>query len=254
MNVTAAKPLTGSVALVTGAASGIGRATAGLLAQRGAGVVAVDLTEAGANAIAEQLRDAGAAATAQVGDVSQADDCDRVVRHCVEAHGRLDILVHCAGIGGGNATVLEMDEQAWRRTLDVNATGTFLINRAAAGPMTLQRYGRIVNVASIAGLEGNPRASHYSASKGAVIAFTKALGKELATTGVLVNAIAPAVIATEMLSQVTDEQLQFMLQKIPMGRPGQPSEAAELAAFLASPQLSFSTGAVFDLSGGRAVY
>lgn len=240
--------------LVTGAASGIGRATATLLAARGASVVVMDRAQDGAEATVSAIRTAGGEAVPSWGSVTDPDDVAAAVRACLDLHGRIDGLAHCAGIGGGNAEVATMTLEQWTSTLEVNATGTFLVDQAASRAMVERGYGRIVNVASIAGLEGNPRAAHYSASKAAVIALTKALGKELATTGVLVNAVAPAVIQTEMLEQVTEEQLRFMLQRIPMGRPGTAVEAARLIAFLVSPELSFSTGAVYDLSGGRATY
>jgi 3-oxoacyl-[acyl-carrier protein] reductase len=244
----------GTTVMVTGAASGIGRATAHLLAARGARIVAMDRSEPGTRETVAALRAAGGDALAVPGSVADVAQVQDAVQACLDFAGRLDGLVHCAGIGGGNATVADMTLEQWSTTLEVNATGTFLVNQAVSRVMVERGYGRIVNVASIAGLEGNPGAAHYSASKAAVIALTKALGKELATTGVLVNAVAPAVIATEMLSQVTDEQLAFMLGKIPMGRPGTPDEAARLIAFLVGPELSFSTGAVYDLSGGRATY
>jgi 2-dehydro-3-deoxy-L-rhamnonate dehydrogenase (NAD+) len=246
--------LAGTTIAITGGGSGIGRASAQLLAERGATVVVMDQDGEGLVGTVAAIETAGGDALSITGDITSSEAVQAAVDACLKHSGRIDGLVHCAGIGGGNSSVRDMSLDQWTATLTVNATGTFLMNRAVIAPMLAQGYGRIVNVASIAGLEGNPNAAHYSASKAAVIAFTKSLGKELAKTGVLVNAVAPAVIATEMLGQVTQEQLDFMLQKIPMGRPGLPSEAADLISFLVSPRLSFSTGAVFDLSGGRATY
>lgn len=240
--------------LVTGAASGIGEATARLLAARGAAIVAMDLSTDRIERLVQVISSAGGRAVPVVGSVTDPVAAEQATRLAVSTYGQLDGLIHCAGVGGGNAEVLDMTVDQWTDTMAVNATGTFVMNQAAARVMVPRGYGRIVNMASIAGLEGNPRASHYSSSKAAVIAFTKAFGKELATTGVLVNAVAPALIETDLLRQVTQQQLEFMLQKIPMGRAGRPIEVARLISFLISPELSFSTGAVYDLSGGRATY
>src|SRR2546423_29165 len=166
--------------------------------------------------------------------------------------GPVDILVNSAAIGGVNTTVGEYPVEEWRAVIDVNLTGTFLTCRAVVPGMQRRGYGRIVNIASIAGKEGNPNACAYSASKAGVIALTKSLGKELATAGICVNAVAPAVIETEMLEQSTREHIAYMVSKIPMGRLGQVDEVAALVCWLASAECSFSTGAVFDISGGRA--
>jgi 3-oxoacyl-[acyl-carrier protein] reductase len=246
--------LDGQVALITGGAGGIGRASAALMARRGAHVVIMDSDgERLAETIAE-LAAGGMTVAPVVGSVALAADCHDAVEACISRWGRIDMLVNSAGIGGGNYAIIDMPEDRWRSVMDVNALGTFLACQAALPHMVEAGYGRIVNVASIAGMEGNPRASHYSASKAAVVAFTKSLGKEMATTGVVANAIAPAVIETELLDQVTEEQIAYMLAKIPMARFGTPEEVARLVCFLASPQLTFSTGAVYDLSGGRATY
>lgn len=246
--------LDGQVALITGGAGGIGRACAELLGRRGARTVLFDTDEAKLAEWTRSLQEAGIEAVAIQGSVSEADDCQRAVAECLARWSRIDILVNCAGIGGGNFPILQMPEQNWRSVMDVNALGTFLACQAVLPPMVKAGYGRIVNIASVAGLEGNPHASHYSASKAAVIAFTKALGKEMATSGVIANAIAPAVIETELLDQVTQAQVEYMLSKIPMSRFGTPEEVARMVGFLASPHVTFSTGAVFDLSGGRATY
>jgi 2-dehydro-3-deoxy-L-rhamnonate dehydrogenase (NAD+) len=164
------------------------------------------------------------------------------------------VLVNNAGITGGNKPSWEFTPEEWRRVIDVDLTGVFLCCRAVVPLMLPRGYGRIVNVASIAGKEGNPNAAHYSAAKAGVIAYTKALGKELATRGVLVNCVTPAVIETEILKQMTPEHIQYMLSKIPMGRFGKVEEAAALVAWLCTADCSFTTGGVFDLSGGRATY
>ena len=165
-----------------------------------------------------------------------------------------DILVASAGITGPNMTVDKYPVDAWKQVIDINLTGVFLCNRAVVPGMVKRGWGRIVNIASVAGKEGNPNASAYSASKAGVIGLTKSLGKELATSGVLVNCVAPAVVKTELFSQMTEQHIQYMLSKIPMNRFGEVDEVAEMVAWLASPACTFSTAAVFDLSGGRATY
>ena len=242
------------VALITGGAGGIGRASAALMGRRGANVVIMDSDEERLTETVADLTSDGMHVAPVVGSVALAADCQRAVELCIDTWGRIDMLVNSAGIGGGNYAVIDMPEDRWRSVMDVNALGTCLACQAALPHMVAAGYGRIVNVASIAGMEGNPRASHYSASKAAVVAFTKSLGKEMATTGVVANTIAPAVIETELLDQVTEEQIAYMLAKIPMARFGTPEEVARLVCFLASPHLTFSTGAVYDLSGGRASY
>ena len=169
----------------------------------------------------------------------------------IAARGRIDILVNNAGITGGNAPTWELDPDMWRRVIDVNLIGPYLTCRAVVPHMIASGYGRIVNIASVAGKEGNPNASHYSASKAALIALTKSLGKELATRGVLVNAVSPAAAKTAMFETMTQAHIDFMLSKIPMGRFLEVNEAAAMVAWLASEECSFTTGAVFDLSGGR---
>ncbi len=166
----------------------------------------------------------------------------------------IDVLVCSAGITGPNTTVEQYPLAAWKEVIDINLTGVFLCNRVVVPHMTANGYGRIVNIASIAGKEGNPNASAYSASKAGVIALTKSLGKELAKTGIRVNCVTPAAVKTGMFAQMTQAHIDFMLSKIPMGRFGEVDEIAALVAWLATEECSFSTGAVFDLSGGRAVY
>ena len=188
------------------------------------------------------------------GDVTRSEDLEGAVGRVVDELGRLDVLVCCAGVSGESLRTVDVPDEEWRRVFAVNSDGVFFAIRAALRVMTQAGYGRIVNVASIAGKEGNPMATAYSASKAAVIAMTKAIGKDVAGSGVLVNCIAPAVIETPMLGDMTQEHVDYMVARIPLGRIGKPEEVAALACFLASEDLSFATGATFDLSGGRAVY
>jgi len=234
----------GRVALVTGGASGIGAATVELLRASGAEVAVFDLAPDG------QTQDV---LTIQ-GDVTSSADANAAVKKVESELGRLDVLVCSAGVGGDSVRAVDMPDEEWRRVFAINCDGTFFFNRAAVRGMSERGYGRVVNVASIAGKEGNPMASAYSASKAAVIGLTKSIAKEVADTGVLVNCIAPAVIDTPILSQLSEEHIGYMLQKIPLGRVGKPEEVARLIAYLASDDLSFATGACFDISGGRAVY
>jgi len=241
--------LKGRVAVVTGAASGIGRATAKRLGADGA---ALELWDAAAEDLAETADSTGGTAT--VLSVADDDAVAAAAAAAAERHGRVDILVNCAGIAGDIAPVAEADPAEWRRVIEVNLTGTFLCCRAVVPHMVRSGYGRIVNIASVAGKEGNPNAAHYSASKAGVITFTRALGKEVAGSGVLVNCITPAVIDTAILGQVTEAQVKYMVERIPLGRMGQPEEVAALIAWLSSEDCSFSTAAAFDLSGGRTTY
>jgi NAD(P)-dependent dehydrogenase (short-subunit alcohol dehydrogenase family) len=234
----------GRVALVTGGASGIGAATVELLRASGAGVAVFDLAPGG------QAQDV---LTIQ-GDVTSSADAEAAVQRVESELGGLDVLVCSAGVGGDSVRAIDMPDEEWRRVFAINCDGTFFFNRTAVRGMAERGYGRVVNVASIAGKEGNPMASAYSASKAAVIGLTKSIAKEVADTGVLVNCIAPAVIDTPILSQLSEEHIGYMLQKIPLGRVGKPEEVARLIAYLASEDLSFATGACFDISGGRAVY
>ena len=234
----------GRVALVTGGASGIGSATVELLRASGAEVAVFDLAPDG------QTQDV---LTIQ-GDVTSSADANAAVKKVESELGPLDVLVCSAGVGGDSVRAIDMPDEEWRRVFAINCDGTFFFNRAAVRGMSERGYGRVVNVASIAGKEGNPMASAYSASKAAVIGLTKSIAKEVADTGVLVNCIAPAVIDTPILSQLSEEHIGYMLQKIPLGRVGKPEEVARLIAYLASDDLSFATGACFDISGGRAVY
>jgi 3-oxoacyl-[acyl-carrier protein] reductase len=233
----------GRVALVTGGASGIGAAVAERLLREGAQVAVLDVEEGGP-----------AGALSLTGDVRDSASVAAAVERAEAELGPLDVLVCSAGITGASLRTVEVDDDEWRRVMAVNADGVFFCNRAVVPGMTERGYGRIVNVASIAGKEGNPMAAAYSASKAAVIALTKAVGKDLAGTGVLVNCIAPAVIETPLLAGITQEHIDYMVERIPMGRLGQADEVAALVCWLASEECSFSTGATYDISGGRAVY
>jgi NAD(P)-dependent dehydrogenase (short-subunit alcohol dehydrogenase family) len=233
----------GRVALVTGGASGIGAAVVRRLAAEGANVASFDLQAAPADGV-----------VALAGDVSRSAEVDVVVRRVQDELGPIDVLVCAAGVPGESLPSLDISDEEWRRVLAINADGVFFCNRAVARGMVERGYGRIVNVASIAGKEGNPMAAAYSASKAAVIALTKAIGKDLARTGVLVNCVAPAVIETPILEGVSQEHIDYMVERIPMGRMGAADEVAALICWLASEECSFSTGATYDISGGRAVY
>jgi 2-dehydro-3-deoxy-L-rhamnonate dehydrogenase (NAD+) len=233
----------GRVALVTGAASGIGAAVAKRLLAEGARVASLDLHPEAAEGVL--------AVTADVSDSSQVDAAVGRVAHEL---GRIDVLVCCAGVTGESLPTVAVTDEEWRRVLAINADGVFFCNRAVIPAMIERGFGRIVNVASVAGKEGNPMAAAYSASKAAVIAMTKAIGKDLAQTGVIVNCIAPAVIETPILAGISQEHVDYMLARIPMGRAGRPEEVAALVCWLASEECSFSTGATYDISGGRAVY
>lgn len=230
----ASRPQRRLVAVVTGGMSGIGAATVERLRTEGLAVLTMD-------------RAAGADLSV---DVSSAEE----VRAALGDVGDVDVLVNSAGIAGPNKPLWDVTPEEWDRTFAVNVSGTFNTCRVLAPGMRSRGWGRIINVASIAGKEGNPNLSAYSASKAAVIALTKSLGKELATSGVLVNAVAPAVIDTPMNAATDAAVLDYMVQRIPMGRTGRPEEVAELIAWLSSDLCSFSTGAVYDVSGGRATY
>jgi 2-dehydro-3-deoxy-L-rhamnonate dehydrogenase (NAD+) len=234
----------GKVALVTGGASGIGAATVAMFVERGAAVASVDLNPTASPHGALRVE----------GDVTDSRSVAEAVARAEDELGPLDALVCCAGTAGDSLPTVDVTDEEWRRVFALNCDGVFYFNREAARVMVPRGFGRIVNVASIAGKEGNPMAAAYSASKAAVIGMTKSFGKDLATSGVLVNCIAPAVIATPMLEQMSQEHVDYMVSKIPMGRVGQPAEVAELIAFLASERMTFSTGATFDISGGRAVF
>ena len=239
--------LGGRVALITGGARGIGLAIARRLVADGARVALVDLDKSAASEI-------GASAVALVADVTRTDDVERAVGAAHARWGRLDIVVNNAGITGGSKLTWELTDDDWNRVIACDLTSVFLVSRAAVRLMLPARSGRIINIASIAGKEGNPMLVPYSTAKAGVIGFTKALAKEVATRGILVNAIAPAVIGTDMVKQMSKETVDYLVAKIPMGRVGRPEEVAALVAWLVSDECTFSTGAVYDLSGGRATY
>ncbi len=241
----------GKGAVVTGGAAGIGLAIAHRLAASGARVSLWDRDPAALAAAAKAV--GGNTHTAQL-DVSDEAQVIAARDSTVAALGKVDALVCSAGITGPNATVAEYPLADWKQVLDINLTGVFLCNRVLVGHMTKNEYGRIVNIASVAGKEGNPNASAYSASKAGVISLTKSLGKELAKTGIRVNCVTPAAVKTGMFAQMTQQHIDFMLSKIPMGRFGQVEEIAAMVCWLATEDCSFTTGGVFDLSGGRATY
>ena len=239
--------LNGRLAVVTGGAQGIGYAIAKRFIASGARVVLWDRDGDAAGRAAESL---GQAASARAVELAE----DAQIQDAAQAVGPVDILVNNAGITGGNAKTWELDPAVWRQVIEVNLNAPYVACRALVPGMIARGYGRIVNVASIAAKEGNPNAAHYSASKAGLIALTKSLGKELAGTGVLVNAITPAAAGTPIFDQMKQEHIDYMLSKIPMNRFLEPDEAAALVAWLASADCAFSTGAVFDISGGRATY
>ena len=245
--------LKGRVAVITGGAQGIGYAAAERMLKSGASVVLWDI-DADRLAQAETALSALGKVKGQVVELTVEADIEAATKDAMALHGRIDILVNNAGITGGNAPTWELDPAVWRRVLEVNLVGPFLTSRAVVPVMVAQGYGRIINIASVAGKEGNPNASHYSASKAGLIALTKSLAKELATKGVLVNAVSPAAAKTAIFDTMTQQHIDFMLSKIPMARFLEVGEAAAMIAWLASEECSFSTGAVFDLSGGRATY
>ncbi len=243
--------LRGRCAVVTGGAAGIGLAIARRFAASGARVALWDLDEGAAKAAAASLGDGHLGIAT---DVADEHSVQRATDATAASFGRIDALVCSAGITGPNTTTWEYPPEAWRKVFDVNVHGTFYCNRAVVKKMLERDYGRVINIASIAGKEGNPNAPAYSASKAAVIGLTKSIGKETARTGVRVNCITPAAVKTAIFDQMTQQHIDFMLSKIPMGRFGLVEEIAAMVAWLASEECSFTTGAVFDLSGGRAVY
>ncbi len=245
--------LNGRVAVITGGAQGIGYATAERMLRSGASVVLWDIDAARLVQAENALSELGTVSTAIV-ELTLEDDVVAATQDAIEAHGRIDILVNNAGITGGNGPTWELSPEVWRQVIEINLVAPFLTCRAVVPQMIQQGYGRIVNIASVAGKEGNPNASHYSASKAGLIALTKSLAKELATRGVLVNAVSPAAAKTAMFATMTQQHIDFMLSKIPMARFLEVGEAAAMVAWLSSDECSFSTGSVFDLSGGRATY
>src|SRR6202050_4970271 len=240
-------------AIVPGGARGIGFAAAQKMLACGAAVALWDIDADALTAAVAALKGGGRVHGASVGGTDEAP-VGTAVAALVRDAGKIDILVNNAGITGGNAPLWELKPDVWRRVIEVNLVAPYLVCRAVVPHMMTAGYGRIVNIASIAGKDGNPNASHYSASKAGLIGLTKSLAKELATTGVLVNCITPAAAKTEMFGQMTQQNIGYMLSKIPMNRFVNVEELAAMIAWLASEDCSFSTGAVFDISGGRATY
>jgi 3-oxoacyl-[acyl-carrier protein] reductase len=247
--------LSGRHAVITGAAAGIGKACAQRLLGAGA---TITIWDRDAKALATVQAELGGSVQTVAVDVSDEQSVIAAIDATQQKHPTIDILVNSAGITGPNTTVVDYPVQDWNQVFDVNTRGTFLTCKHVARVMKQsdhgQGYGRIVNIASVAGKEGNPNASAYSASKAAVMALTKSLGKELALTGIRVNCITPAAVKTGIFDQMTQQHIDYMLSKIPMNRFGEIEEIANLVAWLVSDECSFSTGAVFDISGGRATY
>ncbi|MFZ0591461.1 MAG: SDR family NAD(P)-dependent oxidoreductase [Bryobacteraceae bacterium] len=243
--------LDGQTAIVTGAATGIGEAIARRLAAAGATVALADRNIDGATRVAASLNGGSFPVSC---DVTDPASVQLAVASVLDRTGQISILVNNAGIAGKAAPVWEQTEEDWHQIMAINVTGVFRFCRLTVPHMRAQKYGRIVNIASIAGKEGNPNMAPYSASKAAVIGFTKSLGKELATTGICVNAVAPAVIHTRILDQLTPDQVDYMTNRIPMSRAGKPEEVAAVVHFLSSPDCSFVTAQCYDVSGGRATY
>jgi NAD(P)-dependent dehydrogenase (short-subunit alcohol dehydrogenase family) len=239
----------GRIALITGGASGIGAAGARRIQAGGGKVAILDLDPHRVRAAAEELGVFGIA-----GDVTRSAELDAAVAQVEQELGGLDILVCSAGISGASLRTVDVDDAEWGRVMAVNANGVFYANRAALPGMVSRGYGRIVNLSSVAGKEGNPMAAAYSAAKAAVIGMTKSIGKDVATTGVLVNCITPSPVETPMLGDISQEHIDYMLARVPMGRLARADEVAELIAYLASERMTFSTGAAFDHSGGRLTY
>ncbi|MGC2404483.1 MAG: SDR family NAD(P)-dependent oxidoreductase [Acidobacteriaceae bacterium] len=243
--------LAGRTAIVTGAAAGIGQAIAIRLANAGATIAVADVNLPGAQQVAASLPNGSFSVETNVTD---ATSVARAVEQVLQRTGQIDILVNNAGIAGPAAFIWEQTDEDWQRNIAINLTGVFNFCRAVVPHMRSRSYGRIVNIASIAGKEGNPRMVPYSATKAAVIGLTKALGKEVATDGICVNAVSPAVVHTQILDQVTPEQVAYMTERIPMRRTGKPEEIASVVHFLASSECSFVTAQCYDASGGRATY
>ena len=245
--------LSGRVLVVTGGARGIGYAVAQRTLESKGSVALWDVDAERLEQSKEALSKLGKV-SAHVVELTDETSVNAATQATLDAHGQIDGLVNNAGITGGNGPLWELPVDTWRRVIDVNLIGPYLTCRAIVPHMIKQGYGRIVNVASVAAKEGNPNASHYSASKAGLIGLTKSLGKELATKGILVNAVTPAAAKTEIFNSMTQQHIDYMLQRIPMSRFLEPDEAAAMIVWLSSQDCAFSTAAVFDLSGGRATY
>jgi len=243
--------LTGQTAIVTGAAAGIGEAIAQRLTAAGARVAIADIDGDTAKVAADKI---GSGAFPVALDVTRPEQVEAAIARVLRTAGSLEILVNNAGIAGKAAPIWEQSDSDWLRVMDLNINAPFYMCRAILPHMRAKGYGRIVNIASIAGKEGNPNMVAYSASKAAIIGLTKSIAKEVATEGICINAVAPAVIRTKILEQITPAQVDYMVQRIPMKRTGQPEEVAAVVHFLASRDCSFVTGQCYDVSGGRATY
>ena len=242
------------VAIVTGAGEGLGFGITQRLGSEGARIVIVDMNADVAEQASQALAEQGVDSEVVLGDVGDDETAQQAVRQAIDRWGRIDILVNNAGIAGHSASVWELPIEEMDRVYRTNLRGVYAFCHYVIPRMIERDYGRIINIASIAGKEGNPKAVPYSATKAGVIGLTKSVGKELATTGIRVNCITPAVVRTRILEQLTQEHIDYMISKIPMGRTGEVEEVAALVAWLASEECSFTTGGVFDISGGRATY
>ena len=242
------------VAVVTGAGTGIGRGIANRLGEEGASILIVDYDATLGEQTSNGLAAKGIDSRVEIGDVGDPDVVKRSVKQAIDTWGRIDILVNNAGIAGDDGSLWEIPVEEMDRVYRTNLRGVYLFCHYAIPHMLERDYGRVVNIASIAGKEGNPKMTPYSATKAAVMALTKSVGKDLARTGITVNCVTPAVVQTRILEQLTPAAVEYMVERIPMGRTGKIEEIAALVAWLASAECSFSTGAVFDISGGRATY
>ncbi len=245
----------GQVVIVTGAGSGIGRSAAQLIASRGAKVICIDLNQAGIDECVDQITKAGGAAESVVLDISNQKNVMEIITTLGSKHKRLDALVNCAGYPGPTGKFVEdITWNDYQKVIEVNLFGAIWLTQAVLPIMKKQKYGRIVQVASIAGKEGNPKMAPYNTAKSGLIGFVKGVAKEVAVDGITINSLAPAVIATPINKNTAKETLNYMISKIPAGRLGEPSEVAEIIAFMGSKACSFTTGFTFDISGGRATY
>jgi len=241
------------VALITGAYQGLGKGIAKRLGAQGCKLILVDIDER-VKDTEKEFNNANIDAISVIGDVSEESTANSAVEKGVSKYNKIDILVNNAGIGGINKPLWDLPVDELDRVYAINLRGVFIFCKSVIPLMLKHKYGRIVNIASIAGKEGNPNAVPYSATKSAVIGLTKSLGKELAKTEIRVNCVTPAVVKTSILDEFTEEHINYMLEKIPIGRTGKIEEVANMVAWIASEECSFSTGAVFDISGGRATY